>query len=218
MLDDKFHSRRTHHSAHQRILFLNRFHNEPQERSILFNLSTFNSAKNNRREFYLEIERDSPPGTNEISFKKRIEAESGDRSKGMNPGPRSLGHFVDETCRNHDTSSPFTNCKGAANMRDWNFAKQPRASEAFAKAFAEGLPGERNLRPAIQKGNLSIGSLRDALRKTRRGPGSRDPRERHVETRVLPSWNRLYYLPLDVDRRLHGPFFLNSKGPNIEKK
>lgn len=94
-------------------------------------------------------------------------------------GDRSLEHFVDETWRNHDTSSPFTNCKGAANMRGWNFAKQP-----LERSFCERVSAERNLRPRIQKGNLSIGAaLRDALRKTRRGAGSRDHREKERETR-----------------------------------
>lgn len=116
-------------------------------------------------------------------------------------GDRLLEHFVDETWRNHDTSSPFTNCKGAANMRGWNFAKQP-----LERSFCERVPAERNLRPRIQKGNLSIGAaLRDALRKTRRGAGSRDPREKERGELLFPSWNRLYWSRWI--QRLRGPIF-----------
>lgn len=80
---------------------------------------------------------------NEISSGRESRvAESGDRKVERNKSrssSRPLGHFVDETCRNHDTSSPFTNCKGAANMRGWNFAKQPH-ERSFCESVRGGPP------------------------------------------------------------------------------
>lgn len=67
LLNDKFHSRRTH-SARQRILFLNRFHDEPATRATSrvqpLDASVVHSAKNNRREFYFAPQNE----TNEWNF------------------------------------------------------------------------------------------------------------------------------------------------------
>lgn len=109
--------------------------NLPQERPLVFNLSTPPSSTRRKitDENFTSLPRTKR--TNEISLEENRGGEWRSVERNKSRSSRSVGHFVDETCRNHDSSSPFTNCKGAANMRDWNFAKQPHE-----RSFCERVP------------------------------------------------------------------------------
>lgn len=210
---DKFHSLSTHPliSARQRILFLNRFHNEPATRAssrvrpfVSTSVSSTRTKNNRRREFLLRS-----PERNEMKFLLEENREwrraAIGKSKGINPGP-PLGRSGILSTRRVETTTQVLLSLIVKEPRICaaEILRNNRTNEAFAKAFAEGLPpppplpsGERNLRPKNSKRKpVDRSSSRVALRKTRRGPGSRDPQERDSRETRLPSWNRrLYYLP-----------------------
>lgn len=115
------------------------------------------------------------------------------KSKGINPGP-PLGRSGILSTRRVETTTQVLLSLIVKEPRICaaEILRNNRTNEAFAKAFAEGLPplpppsGERNLRPKNSKRKpVDRSSSRVALRKTRRGPGSRDPRER-LERNTTP--------------------------------
>lgn len=192
--------------------------NLPQERPLVFNLSTPPSSTRRKitDENFTSLPRTKR--TNEISLGENRGGEWRSVERNKSRSSRSVGHFVDETCRNHDSSSPFTNCKGAANMRDWNFAKQPHE-----RSFCERVPPpvKETFGQEFKKETCRSEPPRCATRYEKHGAERVreivDPRERR-ETRRWNgcSWNRLYYLPLDVNRRLYRPIFY--KFQTSEKK
>lgn len=146
---DKFHSLSTHPliSARQRILFLNRFHNEPATRAssrvrpfVSTSVSSTRTKNNRRREFLLRS-----PERNEMKFLLEENREwrraAIGKSKGINPGP-PLGRSGILSTRRVETTTQVLLSLIVKEPRICaaEILRNNRTNEAFAKAFAEGLP------------------------------------------------------------------------------
>lgn len=222
---DKFHSLSTHPliSARQRILFLNRFHNEPATRAssrvrplVSTSVSSTRTKNNRRREFLLRS-----PERNEMKFLLEENREwrraAIGKSKGINPGP-PLGRSGILSTRRVETTTQVLLSLIVKEPRICaaEILRNNRTNEAFAKAFAEGLPplpprpAKETFGRRIQKGNLSIGAAA-ALRYEKHGADrvreilKRETREKHDSP--LGTGGSII-CRLDVNRPFHGLDFL----------
>lgn len=222
---DKFHSLSTHplFSARQRILFLNRFHNEPATRAssrvrplVSTSVSSTRTKNNRRREFLLRS-----PERNEMKFLLEENREwrraAIGKSKGINPGP-PLGRSGILSTRRVETTTQVLLSLIVKEPRICaaEILRNNRTNEAFAKAFAEGLPPSP---PPVRRKKPSAEEFKKETCRSEQQPrcvtkntartgferSSRETREKHDSP--LETGDSII-CRLDVNRPFHGLDFL----------